>query len=69
VPVTAGQAPPVRADLDTAARTAAQELAVFLRDRWTGPNEGAVRVVNTHGWVAMLSGTPLPPDSPARISW
>ena len=59
----------MRADLGAPARTAAQELAVFLPGRWTGPKEGAVRVVNTHGWAATVSGTPLPPDSPARMSW
>jgi hypothetical protein len=41
----------------------------FSRWAWTGPNDGAVSVVNTHGWVATVSGMPLPPDSPARMSW
>ena len=36
---------------------------------WTGPKEGAVKVANTAGWVATSSGMPLPPISPARMSW
>ena len=36
---------------------------------WTGPNEGAVRVANTSGFSATVSGTPLPPVTPARIRW
>ena len=36
---------------------------------WTGPKEGAVRVANTTGWPVTVSGTPLPPTSPARMSW
>ena len=40
-----------------------------MRRAWTGPNEGAVKVANTHGWVAIVSGMPLPPVSPARTSW
>ncbi len=35
---------------------------------WTSPKEGAVKVANTHGWMATDSGTPLPPASPARMS-
>lgn len=38
-----------------------------LRWEWTGPNEGAVRVANTHGCAAMVSGTPLPPARPVLI--
>ena len=41
----------------------------FSRWTWTGPNDGAVSVVKTHGWVATVSGMPLPPVSPARMSW
>ena len=36
---------------------------------WTGPKQGAVKVANTHGCAATVSGMPLPPVSPARISW
>ena len=36
---------------------------------WTGPNPGAVKVANTVGWWRDLSGTPLPPTRPARMSW
>jgi hypothetical protein len=36
---------------------------------WTGPNDGAVNVANTHGCAASDSGIPLPPASPARMSW
>ena len=36
---------------------------------WTGPKEGAVKVANTHGCAASDSGIPLPPASPARMSW
>lgn len=36
---------------------------------WTGPNDGAVRVANTRTCRATLSGTDLPPDSPARTRW
>ena len=35
----------------------------------TGPNDVAVSVANTHGWVLTVSGTPLPPTRPARTSW
>jgi hypothetical protein len=35
----------------------------------TGPKEGAVSVVNTHGWLATVAGMPFPPVSPARTSW
>ena len=35
----------------------------------TGPNEGAVRVANTSGLSPTVSGTPLPPVTPARIRW
>jgi hypothetical protein len=35
---------------------------------WTGPNDGAVNVVKTQGWLATVSGTPLPPLRPARMS-
>jgi hypothetical protein len=41
----------------------------FSRRAWTGPNDGAVRVTKTHGWSATVAGMPLPPVSPARISW
>ena len=34
---------------------------------WTGPNDGAVSVANTIGWVTTEVGTPLsPPAAPAR---
>src|SRR5689334_7967851 len=46
------------------------------RQRWplflvpcTGPMEGAVRVTNTSGLSATVSGTVLPPRTPARMSW
>ena len=35
----------------------------------TAPKPDAVRVTNRQGWVAMLSGTPLPPTRPALMSW
>ena len=41
----------------------------FSRRAWTGPKDGAVRVTNTHGWSATVAGMPLPPISPARMSW
>jgi hypothetical protein len=59
----------MRADLAAPSRAAALELAVFFAGEVDGPKDGEMRVVNTHGWVATLSGTPLPPDSPARMSW
>ena len=31
---------------------------------WTGPNDGAVRVTNSRGWLAMDSGVRLPPTRP-----
>src|SRR5690242_13829305 len=31
------------------------------RRAWTGPKDGAVRVMNRVGWVVTVSGTPLPP--------
>ena len=34
--------------------------------RWTGPNEGAVRVAKMAGWALTESGMPLPPERPAR---
>ena len=43
-------------------------LAAHPPGEWTGPNEGAVKVANTHGCSAMVSGMPLPPVSPARTS-
>ena len=36
---------------------------------WTGPKDGAVKVANTAGWVATAGVMPLPPTSPARMSW
>ena len=36
---------------------------------WTGPKDGAVKVTNTAGWVATVGVMPLPPMSPARMSW
>jgi hypothetical protein len=51
------------------ARSAAQDPASFLATEMDRPNDGAVRVVKTHGWPATVSGTPLPPLSPARMSW
>ena len=36
---------------------------------WTGPNDGAVSVAKTAGWLATEGGTPLPPARPARMSW
>ena len=36
----------------------------FSRRAWTGPNDGAVRVTNTHGWSATVAGMPLPPVEP-----
>ena len=36
----------------------------FSRWTWTGPNDGAVRVVKTHGWVATVSGTALAAAQP-----
>jgi len=41
----------------------------FSRRAWTGPNDGAVRVTKTQGWSATVAGMPLPPVSPARMSW
>jgi hypothetical protein len=41
----------------------------FSRRTWTGPKEGAVSVVKTLGWLATVSGMPLPPLSPVRITW
>ena len=35
-----------------------------IRRAWTGPNDGAVRVANTHGCAVMVSGMPLPPARP-----
>ena len=35
----------------------------------TGPMDGAVRVANTSGLSATVSGTVLPPLTPARMSW
>jgi hypothetical protein len=67
VPVRAGHAPAmgqIRARRLGRHRWSRPSLS---RERWTGPKEGAVSVVNTHGWVATL--TPLPPESPARMSW
>ena len=40
-----------------------------LRRACTGPNEGAVKVANTHGCAVTVSGMPLPPARPARTSW
>ena len=71
VPLAAGDPPPVRAVAGFAAGSAPGDLArpgVMTRV-WTGPKEGAVKVANTHGWMATDSGTPLPPASPARMSW
>jgi len=34
------------------------------RRAWTGPNDGAVRVTNTHGWWTTLAGTPLAAAQP-----
>ena len=31
---------------------------------WTGPNDGAVKVTNTAGWVATAGVMPLPPIEP-----
>jgi hypothetical protein len=64
-----GQPVAVGACLDASAGSASQKSAVFSRWTWTGPNDGAVSVVSTHGWLATVSGMPLPPDSPARMSW
>jgi LuxR family maltose regulon positive regulatory protein len=36
--------------------------------RCTGPNDGG-QVTKAHGWWATSAGTPLPPVSPARMSW
>jgi hypothetical protein len=33
------------------------------------PERGAVKVANMHGCPATCSGMPLPPRSPARMSW
>ena len=52
-----------------AAGAAGQHLAVTSRREWTGPNEGAVKVANTHGCSATDSGMPLPPIRPERTSW
>ena len=38
-----------------------------VRVVWTGPKLGAVRVANTHGCAATVSGTPLPPVRPERM--
>ena len=51
------------------AGTTPEDSAVFLPVNVNRPNDGAVSVVNTHGWVATVSGMPLPPLSPARMSW
>jgi hypothetical protein len=40
-----------------------------MRRECTGPKDGAVKVANTHGCPATVSGMPLPPVSPARTSW
>ncbi len=37
---------------------------------WTGPNDGAVKVANTNGWVTISAGTSfMPPAAPAMIRW
>ncbi|CDR07429.1 predicted protein [Streptomyces iranensis] len=43
--------------------------ASVVRRLWTGPNDGAVRVTKRRGCVRTVSGTLLPPESPARIRW
>jgi hypothetical protein len=67
--VAAGQPDVVRAGLAFPAWSAGQDPAVFSRRAWTGPNDGAVRVTKTQGWSATVAGMPLPPVSPARMSW
>ncbi len=49
-----------------ASRRGRQGSTLPLRSRraWTGPNDGAVKVANTHGCSATDSGTPLPPIRP-----
>jgi hypothetical protein len=47
----------------------ARARPLFSRLVWTGPNDGAVSVTNTQGWSATVAGMPLPPVSPARMSW
>jgi hypothetical protein len=69
VVVWAGLGAIMRAGCAVAAGSAAQGAALVFAAGVDGPKEGAVRVRNTAGWVATVSGTPLPPVSPARMSW
>ncbi len=39
-----------------------------IRREWTGPNDGAVSVANTHGCAVIVSGMPLLPARLARTS-
>jgi hypothetical protein len=53
-----------------AARTACQAAATAAgADGVHRAEPGAVKVANTHGCVATVSGMPLPPVSPDRMIW
>jgi putative transposase len=62
--------PPELSDAHLASRRGRQGRTVLprIRREWTGPNDGAVSVANTHGCAVIVSGMPLPPASPARTS-
>ena len=70
VPFSAGDLPTVRAEAGVAPGAASGYPPVGGRDAGVDRSEGgAVRVAKTQGWMATDSGTPLPPASPARMSW
>ena len=51
---------------DTETMRAPADMGPSSVSRWTAPNPGAVRVMNTAGCSATDSSMPLPPSSPAR---
>ena len=80
VAAVAGQGPAVRAGrrrrggggrVRACSGSGALPAQVWARTgrEWTGPKDGAVKVANTTGCPATVSGMPLPPASPARMRW
>jgi hypothetical protein len=49
------------------AESARHRIAMLGASVWTGPKDGAVKVTNSRGWAATVSGMPLPPRRPAAI--